>query len=96
MFYLRSSLRSSDLRPLFVLFSRAFPFLVFYPPPFWAPVSHFNYLTCGKDQRRKDMKGRFGRSGEVTNQYYYITDMGTKSGISEDPGKPVTSSYKIK
>ena len=96
LFYLRSSLRSSDLRPSFVLFSRAFPFLVFYPPPFWAPVSHFNYLTCGKDQRRKGMKGRFGRSGEVTNQYYYITDMGTKSGISEDPGKPVTSSYKMK
>ena len=42
------------------------------------------------------MKGRFGRSGEVTNQYYYVTDVSTKSGISEDPGKPGTSSYKTK
>ena len=33
------------LRPSFVLFSRAFPFLIFQPPPFWTPVSYSNYLT---------------------------------------------------
>ena len=33
------------LRPSFVLFSRAFPFLVFQPPPFWTPFSYSNYLT---------------------------------------------------
>ena len=31
--------------PSFVLFSWAFPFLVFQPPPFWTPVSYSNYLT---------------------------------------------------
>ena len=55
-----------------------------------------------KTREGKVWKGDLGESqilpnlGEVTNQYYYITDIGTKSGISEDPGKPVTSSYKIK
>ena len=29
----------------FVLFSRAFPFLVFLPPPFWTPFPYSNYLT---------------------------------------------------
>ena len=29
----------------FVLFSRALPFLVFQPPPFWTPFSHSNHLT---------------------------------------------------
>ena len=31
------------LGPSFVLFSWAFPFLVFQPPPFWTP---FSYSTC--------------------------------------------------
>ena len=46
LFYLRSSLWSLDL-PLTSLFSisRAFPFLVFQPLPFWTPVSYSNYLT---------------------------------------------------
>ena len=35
------------LGPSFVPFSRAFPFLVFQPPPFWIPVSYSNYLTGG-------------------------------------------------
>ena len=43
LFYLRSSLRSSDL-PLFY-FLQAFPFLVFQPPLFWTPVSYSTYLT---------------------------------------------------
>ena len=33
------------LGPSFVLFLRAFPFLVFQPPPFWTPFSYSNYLT---------------------------------------------------
>ena len=33
------------LRPSFVLFSWAFPFLVFYPLPFWTPVSYSSHLT---------------------------------------------------
>ena len=33
------------LRPSFVLFSWAFPLLVFQPPPFWTPFSYSNYLT---------------------------------------------------
>ena len=33
------------LGPSSVLFFRAFPFLVFQPPPFWTPVSYSNYLT---------------------------------------------------
>ena len=36
------------LRPSFVQFSRAFPFFVFQPPPFWTPVSYSNYLTVGR------------------------------------------------
>ena len=49
LFYLRSSLWSLDL-PLTSLFSisRAFPFLVFQPLPFWTPVSYSNYLTYRK------------------------------------------------
>ena len=33
------------LGPSFVLFSRAFPFLVFQPPPFWTPFPYSTYLT---------------------------------------------------
>ena len=33
------------LRPSFVLFLWAFPFLVFQPQPFWTPVFYSNYLT---------------------------------------------------
>ena len=33
------------LGPSFVLFSWVFPFLVFYPQPFWTPFSYSNYLT---------------------------------------------------
>ena len=33
--------------PSFVLFSRAFPFLVFQPLPFRTPFSYSNYLTNG-------------------------------------------------
>ena len=33
------------LGPSFVLFSQAFPFLVFQPLPFWTPVSCSNHLT---------------------------------------------------
>ena len=33
------------LGPSFVLFSRAFPFLVFQPPPFWTPFPYSAYLT---------------------------------------------------
>ena len=36
LFYLKSSLWSSDL-PL--------PFLVFWPPPFWTPFPYSTYLT---------------------------------------------------
>ena len=38
------------LEPSFVLFSWAFPFLVFQPPPFWTPFPYSTYLTkpCGK------------------------------------------------
>ena len=35
------------LRSSFVLFSRAFPFLIFQPPPFWTPFSYSNYPTIG-------------------------------------------------
>ena len=46
LFYLKSSLWSSDLSlTFFVLLSQAFTFLVFQPPPFWTPVSYSNYLT---------------------------------------------------
>ena len=31
--------------PSFVLFSGAFLFLIFQPPPFWTPFSYSNYLT---------------------------------------------------
>ena len=43
LFYPRSSLGA--LRPFFVLFLRAFPFLIIQPPPFWTPFSYSNYLT---------------------------------------------------
>ena len=43
MFYLRTSLLSSDIASFY--FSWAFPFLVFQPPPFWTPFSCSNYLT---------------------------------------------------
>ena len=33
------------LGPSFVLFLRAYPFLVFYPPPFWTPFSYSNCIT---------------------------------------------------
>ena len=33
------------LGPSFVLFSQAFPFLVFLPSPFWTSFSYSNYLT---------------------------------------------------
>ena len=33
------------LGPSFVLFSWAFPFLVFQPPPFWTPFPYSTYLT---------------------------------------------------
>ena len=33
------------LGPSFVLFSRAFPFFVFQPLPFWTPFSYSSYLT---------------------------------------------------
>ena len=33
------------LGPYFVLFSRAFPFFVFQPPPFWTPFPYSTYLT---------------------------------------------------
>ena len=33
------------LGPSFVLFSQAFPFLVFWPPPFWTPFPYSTYLT---------------------------------------------------
>ena len=33
------------LGPAFVLFSQAFPFLVFQPPPFCTPFSYSSYLT---------------------------------------------------
>ena len=33
------------LGPSFVLFSRAFPFLVFQPLPFWTPFPYSTYLT---------------------------------------------------
>ena len=36
---------TSVLRPLFVLFFQAFPFLVFQTPPFWTPFFYSNYLT---------------------------------------------------
>ena len=35
------------LGPSFLLFSWAFPFLVFQPPPFWTPVSYSTCLTIG-------------------------------------------------
>ena len=37
------------LGPPFVLFSRAFLFLVFWPPPFWTPFPYSTYLTLGTD-----------------------------------------------
>ena len=33
------------LRPSFVVFSRAFLFLIFQTPPFWTPFPYSNYLT---------------------------------------------------
>ena len=39
------------LRSSFVLFSWAFPSLVFQPLPFWTPVSYSNYLTVGWHHR---------------------------------------------
>ena len=36
------------LGPSFVLFSQAFPFLVFTPLPCWTPFSYSNYLTGQK------------------------------------------------
>ena len=41
--YLRSL--TSVLRLSFVLFSGAFPFLIFWSLPFWTPFSYSNYLT---------------------------------------------------
>ena len=41
------------LRPSFVLFSRAFAFLVFQPLPFWTPVSYFNCLTHPTFRKRR-------------------------------------------
>ena len=42
------------LWPSFVLFSQAFPFLVFLPLPFWTPVSYSNYLTIIFEKWKSD------------------------------------------
>ena len=44
-FFFSPEVLTPVLRPSFVLFSWAFPFFVFYPPPFWTPFSYSNYLT---------------------------------------------------
>ena len=44
LFYLRSLFRSSEL-PLTFLCSIFEGSVVFWPPPFWTPVSYSNYLT---------------------------------------------------
>ena len=54
---------TSVLGPSFVLFSQAFPFLVFYPPPFWTPVSYSNYLTC-VCYGRENVKSRYNEINE--------------------------------
>ena len=40
------------LGPSLVLFSWAFPFLFFYPPPFWTPFSYSNYLKLLTFQKK--------------------------------------------
>ena len=40
------------LGPSVVLFSWAFPFLFFCPPPFWTPFSYSNYLKLLKFQKK--------------------------------------------
>ena len=44
---------SFDL-PLFY-FSRAFPFLVFQPPPFWTPFPYSNYVTAIRQLKKKKL-----------------------------------------
>ena len=39
------------LGPFFVPFSRAFPFLVLQPPPFWTPFPCSTYLTKGSGNK---------------------------------------------
>ena len=50
-------------RPSFVLFSRAFPFLVFQPPPFWTPFPYSNYLTFPPQEMRGPILWEQGRRG---------------------------------
>ena len=45
LFVLRDVL-TPVLSPSFVPLAWAFPFLVFWPPPFWTPFPYSNYLTC--------------------------------------------------
>ena len=51
------------LGPSFVLFLRAFPFLVVQPPPFWTPVSYSNYLTFPPQEMGGPILWEQGRRG---------------------------------
>ena len=57
------------LRPSFVLFLWAFPFLVFQPLPFWTPVTYSNYLR----KLFKDINAKYLLKGLLLNlklQYF--------------------------
>ena len=45
VFFVLPEVLTPVLGPSFVLFSRAFPFFVFQPRPFWTPFPYSTYLT---------------------------------------------------
>ena len=51
------------LGPSFVLFSRAFSFLVFQPPPFWTPFPYSTYLTFPPQEMRGPILWEQGHQG---------------------------------
>ena len=62
------------LGPSFVLFSQAFPFLVFQPPPFWTPFSYSNFwqslffhLT---DEKPESQRAKVDRLKALTLRYF--------------------------
>ena len=78
------------LGPSFVLFSRAFPFQVFQPPPFWTPFPYSNYQTVplpciylGFRQRFPSTQGSRERERERERDREGKKEKGRKKEIKE-------------
>ena len=63
------------LWPSFVLFSWAFPLLVFEPPPFWTPFTYSTYLTDLIEA--EDIKKRWQEYTEELHKKIFMTQITT-------------------